>query len=70
MRRLSNSELFFLKMFHNAGDNFVFGRDDKVSAEGHRMLRRLGRAGWVCVTDTDDGPSVSLTSMGRSAING
>lgn len=69
MRKLSISELSFLTMLHNAGDNFVFGREDKVTAEAHRMLRRLDRAGWVSVTDTDDGPRVSLTSMGRSAIN-
>jgi hypothetical protein len=70
MRRLSSAELSFLTMLKSAGDDFVFGRDDKVTAEGHRMLRRLDRAGWISVTDTDDGPRVSLTAMGRDAVNG
>jgi len=60
MRRLSPEEHQFLTIIEQAGGTYCFGREDKINAEAHRMLRRLDRAGVISVEDTDDGPRVSI----------
>lgn len=60
MRKLSPDERQFLSIIEQAGGSFCFGREDKVTAEAHRMLRRLDRAGVISVEPSDDGPRVSI----------
>lgn len=64
MRKLSPQEHQFLAIIEQAGGTHCFGRDDTISAEAMRMLRRLERAGIISIEQTDDGPRVNLSDGG------
>ncbi|MFC3705656.1 hypothetical protein ACFOOL_12910 [Devosia honganensis] len=69
MRKLSPGERQFLAIIQLAGGSFCFSREDKVTAEAHRMLRRLDRAGLISVEPSDDGPLVTLTAQGYAEVD-
>lgn len=64
MRKLSPQEQQFLAIIERVGGTHCFGRDDPISAEAMRMLRRLERAGIISVEQTDDGPRVTISDGG------
>jgi Mn-dependent DtxR family transcriptional regulator len=70
MRKVSTAEQQFLSMIANIGGSHCFGREDKVTAEAHKMLRSLDRRGLVSVEPTDDGPLVTITEAGKAVVNG
>lgn len=69
MRKLSAQERQFLAIIEQAGGSFCFAREDKVTAEAHRMLRRLDRVGLISVEPSDDGPLVTLTARGYAEVD-
>ena len=54
-----------------AGGSHCFRADDHIPGAGHKALRSLAYRGFLTVEPTDDGPLVTLTSLGREeAENG
>lgn len=69
-RRLTDQDLQLLQRVSAAGGSHCFSREDNIPAAGHKALRSLERRGFLTVEPTDDGPLVTLSSLGMEEANG
>jgi hypothetical protein len=58
--KLTPSENKLLELIGNAGGSYCPGRDAHISADVHRLLRKLARRGVLIIEPTDDGERFSL----------
>lgn len=70
MKKITSDERSFLSMLSSAGGSHVFGPEDKVTSEMHRMLRSLDRRGLVAMSEIDGRYRADLTSQGQEEANG
>lgn len=69
MKRPNADERTFLRMLSNAGGEYRFGPEDKVTSEIHRMLRSLARRGYLTVESENGITTVTLTAMGQEEVD-
>lgn len=70
MKKISDNERELMRRVAAAGGSHCFRADDHIPGAGHKALRSLSYRGYLTVVPTDDGPLVTLTSLGMEEANG